>query len=213
MKKSLLIAVLLLMVSSMAFSQGRIATHKGAYIWGHSNRNTGTKGSAISLTSGITYSLHNVIRQSSPKQIDMLCYFGRVNRVNGFHLFAPGNPNIEINWDKQSGTRPYNIFEGPSSGPQGPAWLKNWNVRNETKLQKAVDIDFEALNPAAISELQIDENYIVSGVQEGDVILFETASGKKGAFRIEGISDDPDRADKSGEGGYQKLTLTIKVQR
>lgn len=201
------------MVGSMVFGQGRILTHKGAYIWGHSNRNTGTKGSAITLTSGMTYSLQNVLKQSSPKQIDMLCYFGRVNRVSGFHLFAPGNPLIDIEWDKQSGTRPYNVFEGPSSGPQGPAWLKNWNVRNETKLQKAEGLDFDALNPAGIAELEIEESYIVSGVQAGDVIMFETAAGKKGVFRIDGISDDPDRIDKSGEGGYQKLTLTIKVQR
>jgi hypothetical protein len=213
MKKSLLILTLLLISGSMAFSQGRIATHKNAYIWGHSNRNTGTKGSAISLTNGMTYSLLNVTKQSSPRQIDMLCFFGRVNRVQGFHLFAPGNPFLDIDWDRQSGTRPYSSFEGPSSAPQGPAWLKNWNVRNATKLQKVDDIDFDSLNAASFAQMQVDENYIVSGVQEGDVIIFETASGKKGAFRIEGISDDPDRADKAGEGAYQKLTLTIKVQR
>jgi len=164
----------------------------------------------------------NVIDQASPKQIDVMLFFGKVGRgvkENNFNLFAPNNPLIpEINWEKDGGTSPFCKFEGPSKDPYGYMWLKNWNVRNATKLQLVTDVDFDKATFESLNAIQVDENYNVPNVKVGDIILFETAETssspkKKGLIKITAIEDDETKPEEAGRGQYQRLILTIKIQK
>jgi hypothetical protein len=210
MKKIFTFCVALLAGATLT-AQG-IAEHKNAYIWGHSNRNTSSKGSALCIQTGETYSLANVLKKASPKDIDVLCFYGKIGKAApSFYLFAPLTPELTVVWEKEGGTRPYSAFMGPQKDPDGPHALKNWNVRNATKLKKVAPESYD--NNAGIAALTFENNEYIAPVQAGDVVAFETAAGKKGLIKILSVEDDPDKTDKAGEGSYQKLNISIKVQK
>lgn len=222
MKKIVLLFIGLIALSFVAEAQkGKLVTFKDCYIYAQSGRNSKAKGSALSLSTGMTYSMANVIDQASPKQIDLMLFFGKVGKAKEktFNLFAPNNPLItEINWEKDGGTSPFCKFEGPSKDPYGYMWLKNWNVRNATKLQLVTDVDFDKATFESVSAMQIDENYNVANVKAGDIILFETAETssspkKKGLIKVTAIEDDESKPEEAGNGQYQRLILTIKIQK
>jgi hypothetical protein len=215
MKKIALIATLLVMVNGV-WAQGKINTYKHAYIWGQSNRNAGTKGSCLSTKDGLTYSLQNVIKKATPKAIDIMCAYGKIEKgaENGFCLFAPENPSIEIDWAK---TIPYRYFEASQHDAGGNSALKNWKVRNATKIQVIPAIDFDNATYETLAGLELGDHYIAGNLEEGSIIAFETATtsnnpGKKGLIKITKIEDD-ERDDKAGTGAFQRLNLLIKVQR
>ncbi len=208
MKRFLSLCIALM--ACVALNAQGVQEYKNAYIWGQSQRNSNDKGSALATKNGTTYSLANVLKKSSVKDIDVLCYYGKVGKVTAFYLFAPLTPGLDVVWEKQGGTRPYSIFEGPQKDPDGAMALKNWSSRNATKFKKAAAEDYDKPDFAALS---FDNNDYIVGVEAGDVVAFETAAGKKGLIKVLSIEDDPDKADKAGMGGYQKLNLSIKVQK
>jgi len=222
MKKIVLLFACLLALTSVAEAQkGKLVTLKDCYIYAQSGRNSKAKGSALSLSTGMTYSMANVIDQASPKQIDIMLYFGKFGKAKekSFNLFAPNNPSIgEIIWEKDGGTSPFCKFEGPSKDPYGYMWLKNWTVRNATKLQLVTDVDFDKATFESVNALQVEDNYNVANVKVGDIILFQTAEtssspSKKGLIKITAIEDDETKAEEAGNGQYQRLILTIKIQK
>ncbi len=209
MKKVLFLSIALLACAAL-YAQG-VQEHKNAYIWGQSQRNTSDKGSALATKSGVTYSLANVLKKASPKDIDVLCYYGKVGKAGpSFFLFSPMTPGLEVAWEKQGGTRPYSAFEGPTKDPDGPMALKNWSVRSATKLKKVAAEDY---GKADLASLAFDNNEYMVAVEAGDVVAFENAAGKKGFIKVLSIEDDAEKADKAGMGAYQKLNLSIKVQK
>jgi hypothetical protein len=209
MKKFFTSCIALLIAATLT-AQG-VLEHKNACIWGHSNRNTSSKGSALCLTTGVTYSLANVLKQASPKYIDVLCFYGKIEKLApSFYLFAPLTPGLNVVWEKQGGTRPYNAFLGPQKDPDGDYALKNWSTRNATKLKKVTPDSYDSITD--IAALTFDNNEYAVPVQAGDVVAFETAAGKKGLIKVLSVEDDPDKAEKAGEGSYQKLNISIKVQ-
>ena len=171
------------------YAQG-VQTYKNAYIYGQSQRNKSDAGSALSIKDGITYSMSDVIKRTSPKAIDFMLFYGKQNKVAGFYLFAPGLPiDGEINWDKKEGTVPFRYFTASSKDPEGAALLKNWNIRNATKMHKVKDIDFDKADGAAIAAIEVRDEYITDALNEGDVVVFETAAtsatpNKKGLIKI-----------------------------
>ncbi|MDR0763858.1 MAG: hypothetical protein LBF01_05115 [Bacteroidales bacterium] len=193
-----------------------IKTYKDACIWGHSQRNKGTNGSALSIKDGMTYSMNDVIKHTTPKAIDFMLFYGKQNKIVGFYLFAPGMPVGEINWDKKEGTVPFRYFTASSKDPEGVAWLKNWNVRNATKMHKVEGVDFDRVDGAVIAAIEVKDEYITGALNEGDIVVFETATtsatpNKKGLIKIGAVEDDDERQDKAGQGAFQKMNLKIKV--
>jgi hypothetical protein len=218
MKKLLLFASLLL-VAGGASAQGKIKTYKNAYIWAQSNRNAAAKGSALSTKDGLTYSLANVLKKIQPKDIDILCAYGKIGKKAdaGFCLFAPDAPGTDINWDKSGGTVPYRYFEASATDADGASALTNWKVRNATKLQLVSDVDFDNATCELLNDLTVADNYIAGNLEVGSIIAFETAAtssnpAKKGLIKIAKIDDD-EREDKAGQSAFQCLQLIIKVQR
>ena len=220
MKKAVILLATVFAVSLAVEAQPKIRTIKDAYIFGQSCRTAKKQGSVLSLTTGIAYSLEMAITETSPRDIDILLFFGKVRgaKVNSFNISALDNPNVDINWEKEGGTTPFCKFEGPSSDPNGRMALKNWTIRNATKLQRVEDeIDFNKVTPEEIAALEVDEYYNVAEIKAGDIIKFETASGKKGLIIIKKISDDPEVLAKdparAGREAYQRIDLDIKIQR
>jgi hypothetical protein len=160
--------------------------------------------------------MSDVIKRTSPKAIDFMLFYGKQNKVVGFYLFAPGMPADEINWDNKEGTVPFRYFTASSKDLEGVAWLKNWNVRNATKMHKVEGIDFDKADGAAIAAIEVRDEYITGALNEGDVVVFETAAtsvtpNKKGLIKIGAVEDDDERPDKAGLGAFQKMNLKIKV--
>lgn len=214
MKRVLTICLALFFSASLMAQQ--VTEYKNSYIWGHSNRNTSSKGSALSTKTGDTYSLQNVIKRADSKDIDILCFYGKIGKNQpSFYLFAPLTPGLDVIWEKKGGTRPYSAFEGPKSDVDGPGHLKNWKTRNATKLKKVAAEDYDKADGASIAAITFDETYMVP-VQAGDVVAFETAetssnASKKGLIKVVSIEDDMDKPENAGNGQYQKLNLRIKV--
>lgn len=209
MKKILTLSIAL--IACVALRAQGVQEYTDAYLWGQSQRNTSSKGSALATKSGVTYSLANVLKKADPKDIDVLCYYGKIGKAApAFYLFSPMTPGLEVAWEKQGGTRPYCYFEGPQKDPGGAMALKNWKTRNATKLKK---VAAEEYGKADLASLTFDSSEYMVQVASGDVVAFETAAGKKGLIKILSVEDDPERADKAGEGQYQKLNLNIKVQK
>lgn len=200
-----------------AAKKSKMKTFNDVYIYAQSSRNTKIKGSATSLSTGITKGLEAA--STDPKDIDVMLYYGKVDhsKTKFFTLFSPGNPTLDIDWEKEGGTSPYCKFEGKSDDPDAFYALKNWKKRNDTKLEKLDGIDFDAATAEQISGLTVADSYWAKDVKVGDVILFEMSqnsyeAGAKGLIKIVAIEDDPDpkRAEKKGQGQYQRINMSIK---
>ncbi len=212
--------VLPLGISAAKKEKVKYSTYKNCYIYGQSNRNSNKKGSAVSLTSGMTYSLADALDRAGARDIDMMLYFGKANKGKEkvFHLFAPNDPTIVIDWEKDGGTAPYCKFEGKSDDPDAYFALKNWKLRNATKLEKVTGVDFDNATDETLENLELADSYIASNVKVGDVIAFQLAesnakAGKKGLIKITAIENDEEKPDKAGEGQYQRMIFTIKIQK
>ena len=196
----------------------RLQTFRNAYIWAQSNRNNSAKGSAFSTRDGRTFSMEDVIRRTDPRAIDFMLFHGRHNRQDGFFLFAPNDPTIEeINFDRQSGTLPFRHFQGGGQNPEGPAWLKNWNVRNATRMQLVTDVDFDNATGEIIAAMEVKEQYIVGPLKEGDIVLFETAAtssnpSKKGLIRI-GRFEPDERPERADSPQFSKMNMSVRIIR
>ncbi|MDR1678813.1 MAG: hypothetical protein LBR81_03450 [Prevotellaceae bacterium] len=217
-----LVAALLmpLCVTAQKKKKADVRTFNDCYIYGNSNRNAAKKGSAMSLTDGTTYSLENAYNIAGEKYIDVMLFHGKAygGKEYVFHLFAPDDPSITINWQKDGGTSPYCKFEGKGEQPDSYFALKNWKKRNATKLVKVTGVDFDNIDSEAIAALPIEDSYHASDIKVGDIILFELAAtsakpGKKGLMKITAIENDPDKPDKRGDGKYQKMIMDIKIQK
>ncbi|MCR5298431.1 MAG: hypothetical protein K6D57_03940 [Paludibacteraceae bacterium] len=219
MKKFALFLVMALTIPAIATAakKSKMKTFNDVYIYAQSSRNTKIKGSATSLSTGITKGLEAA--STDPKDIDVMLYYGKVDhsKTKFFTLFSPGNPTLDIDWEKEGGTSPYCKFEGKSDDPDAFYALKNWKKRNDTKLEKLDGIDFDAATAEQISGLTVADSYWAKDVKVGDVILFEMSqnsyeAGAKGLIKIVAIEDDPDpkRAEKKGLGQYQRINMSIK---
>ncbi len=219
MKKFALFLVMALTIPAIATAakKSKMKTFNDVYIYAQSSRNTKIKGSATSLSTGITKGLEAA--STDPKDIDVMLYYGKVDhsKTKFFTLFSPGNPTLDIDWEKEGGTSPYCKFEGKSDDPDAFYALKNWKKRNDTKLEKLDGIDFDAATAEQISGLTVADSYWAKDVKVGDVILFEMSqnsyeAGAKGLIKIIAIEDDPDpkRAEKKGQGQYQRINMSIK---
>ena len=164
MKKTVVLLAVAVTVSFAAVAQPKIKTIKEASIFGQSCRTAKAQGSVLSLSTGQSYSLAlekkigKETYTTAQRDIDILLFFGKVNRakMNSFNISALNNPNVEIDWTKDGGTTPFCKFEGSSSEPDGPMALKNWTVRNATKLQRVTEddaIDFDKITPEQIAAL------------------------------------------------------------
>lgn len=219
MKKFALFLVMALTIPAIATAakKSKMKTFNDVYIYAQSSRNTKIKGSATSLSTGITKGLEAA--STDPKDIDVMLYYGKVDhsKTKFFTLFSPGNPTLDIDWEKDGGTSPYCKFEGKSDDPDAFYALKNWKKRNDTKLEKLDGVDFDAATAEQISGLTVADSYWAKDVKVGDVILFEMSqnsyeAGAKGLIKIVAIEDDPDpkRAEKKGQGQYQRINMSIK---
>jgi hypothetical protein len=198
-----------------------LIVYKHAYIWGQSNRNNSLKGSAIDLHSGKTYCLANVLAQTRPSRIDMMCYWGMLGKAknNKFYLFAPGNKQV-VDWTPKTGTLPYCEMIANIRNEFGmKASLGEWKRHNATRMQlkSAKKAHFDTATLETIDSLSITADFYILPVKVGDIILFETVSNayqvkKKGLIKVVSIEDDPDRPDLKGKGANQKLNLIIKIE-
>lgn len=223
MKKLILLLACAMMIPTMMEAKKPktgLKFYKDSYIYGQSGRNSEKKGSALALTTGTTYSLQNANDQTKPDDIDVMLYFGKVkgDKKKTFHLFAPNNPNVNIDWEKDGGTAPFNKYEGKSDDRDSYYALKNWKVRNATKLQKVSNVDFENATSESIAAISVSDSYIASDINIGDVIAFELAEtsmkpGKKGLIKITSIVDDESKPDQAGNGQYQRMFMDIKIQK
>ncbi len=203
--------------------KNKIKHYTDCYIYGQSGRNSQKKGSAVSLYSGLTYSLEDAYNSAGPDDIDIMLYYGKANKKNGyrekvFHLFAPNDPGAVIDWIKDGGTKPYCKFEGKSDNPESYFALKNWEQRNATKMQKVTGVDYFNATYESLDSLKIEDNYIISDVKIGDIIAFELGAphrkaGKKGLMVIKMIKDDETKPEKAGQGKYQRLIFDVKIQK
>lgn len=219
MKKfiSILICILMFPIITEARPKATtkaVTTYKNCYIYGQSGRNTAKKGSAMSLTTGTTYSMANAFDKAGIKNIDVMLYFGKVKRDKKkvFHLFAPNDPTVNIAWEKDGGTTPFCKFEGPSRDPGAYYALKNWKTRNATKLEK-VNVNFDNATGEFIENLPMQDSYIASDIKIGDVILFQLAEkpGKKGLIKIVSIENDEEKPEQVGNGQYQRMIVHVKI--
>lgn len=221
MKKLVLFLACAMMLPSLAEAKkpkSGLKIFKDSYMYGQSGRNSEKKGSALALSTGSTYSLQNANDQTSTDDIDVMLFFGKVkgDKLKTFYIFAPNNPTLTIDWEKDGGTTPFNKYEGKSDDKDSYFALKNWKVRNATKLQKVSDVDFENATAESIEALTVANSYIVSDVKVGDIILFQLAEtsmkpGKKGLMKITEIKDDELKPDQAGNGQYQRMFLDIKI--
>jgi hypothetical protein len=177
------------------------------------------RGSAFSSLDGRTYSMDDVIRRTSPCAIDVMLYYGTPSNYpeTGFYLFAPDDPTITIDFDKQNGTKPYNLFEGWQRAPQGPGWLKNWEVRNATKMYISDSVNFDEATAECIAAIEMKNSYIAGSLKVGDVVVFETAAtsanpSKKGLIKIDSIEDD-NREEQAGQLHFSKINILVKIIR
>ena len=212
--------MILPMTTEAKKGKSTLSVHKDSYLYAQSGRNSDKKGSALSLTTGITYSLADASEKIETKDIDVMLYYGKVksDKTKGFYLFAPNDPTVTINWEKDGGTAPFCKFEGKSDDPDASFALKNWKVRNATRLEKVTNIDFENATTESIEASTVGESYIASDIKIGDVVLFQLAetsldAGKKGLMKVTAIENDEEKPDKAGNGQYQRLIVTIKIQK
>lgn len=226
MKKALIIlacSMMLPMAMQAKKSKSDIKTYKDCYIYAQSGRNSAKKGSAMSLSSGMTYSLQNASDVAGTKDIDVILFFGKANKGKSpnakvFHFFAPNDPTITIDWEKDGGTTPYCKYEGKSDDPDAEYALKNWKQRNATKMEKVTNVDFDNATFETLDALTLSESYIASDIKVGDVIAFQLADtsskpGKKGLMKVTAIENDEEKPDQAGNGQYQRLIVTIKIQK
>lgn len=205
---------------SQAGSRGKIKAlnvFKNCYVYGQSGRNTAKKGSAICLYTGLTYSLANALNKAGAKNIDLMLYYGKIKREKkkNFHLFAPNDPTVNIDWVKNGGTSPFCKFEGPSRDPDAYYALKNWKWRNATKMER-VNVNFEKASGNLIEGLPLHNSYIVSDIKIGDVILFQLGDksnhpNRKGLLKVIAIKDDEEKPEHVGNGQYQRIIIDIKI--
>ncbi len=212
--------LVMLTVEAKKEKKAKLVTFTDSYIYAQSGRNTEAKGSALSLTTGMTYSLMNCMNSTSTNDIDLMLYFGKAKggKTKVFHLFSPDDPTLTINWEKDGGTAPYCKFEGKSDDPDAYFALKNWKKRNATKLQRVSEVDFDNATPESIGAMTVEENYIISDVKIGDIILFELGptsrkAGKKGLLKVTAIEDDETKPDQKGNQAYQRFIVTINIQK
>ena len=220
MKKTLLFLSLLLVLPNIVLGAKKAKAPKlvkfdNVKIYAQSGRNSQKRGSAVSLTEGTVMALEDGV--NDPRNVDVMLYFGKVNhsKVKFFSLFAPDDPTVNIDWEKDGGTSPYCKFEGKSDDPDAYYALKNWKKRNATKLEKLDGVDFDAATTEQINALQIADSYMAQDVKVGDVVLFELAQtsyepGHKGLIKVIAIEDDETKPEKKGNGPNQRLALTIK---
>lgn len=223
MKKIVLIlacAMMLPLIAKAKKAKSGISTYKDCYIYGQSGRNSAKKGSALALTSGTTYSLQTANDQTSSNDIDVMLFFGKAKggKTKVFHMFAPNDPTAVINWEKDGGTTPFCKYEGKSDDPDSYFALKNWKVRNATKLEKVSAVDFDNATTESLEALAVSDSYIASDIKVGDVIAFqlaETASkpSLKGLIKVIAIEDDTEKPDQAGNGQYQRMIVSIKIQK
>jgi len=223
MKKIMFILIGTMLLPFATFAKkpkSNVNTYKDCYIYAQSGRNTDKKGSALSLTTGETFSLQNANDKADTKEIDVMLFFGKVNggKTKVFHLFAPNDPSVTIDWTNDGGTSPFCKFEGKGDDKDAPYALKNWKVRNATKLVKVTNVNFENATSESIDSLQISDSYIASDIKIGDFIAFklaETAAepGKKGLIKVTAIEDDEEKPNLAGSGQYQRLIVEVKIQK
>ncbi|MBQ5778789.1 MAG: hypothetical protein IIW13_02235 [Paludibacteraceae bacterium] len=185
-------------------------------LYAQGGRNSNKRGSALSLTQGMVFSLE----AADPRDIDVMLFHGKAygNKQKVFVLFAPENPEINIDWEKDGGTSPYCKFEGKSDDPDAWYALKNWKHRSTTKLEKLpfAQVDFKNITGQQIKDMPIDNGYYVQNVVPGDVILFELCEksykpGAKGLIQVVRIEDDETKPEKVGYGPNQRLVLNVKL--
>lgn len=219
----ILMCTMLLPLGVQAKKKDKIKHYPDCYIYAQSGRNSEKKGSATSLYTGMTYSLENAYNSAGPDDIDLMLYYGKANKANGyrdkvFHFFAPNDPGAVIDWEKDGGTTPYCKFEGKSDNPDSYFALKNWKEKNATKMQRVTDVDFFNATYESLDSLKVENNYMISDIKVGDIIAFELASthrkaGKKGLLVVKFIKDDETKPEKAGQGQYQQIVFDIKVQK
>jgi hypothetical protein len=83
-------------------------------------------------------------------------------------------------------------------------------------MHKIEGVDFDMADGATVAAIEVKDEYITNALNEGDIVVFETAAtsltpNKKGLIKIGAIEDDGERQDKTGQGAYQKVNLKIKV--
>jgi hypothetical protein len=187
-----------LAVQAKKEKKAKLETFSSCSIYAQSGRNSEKKGSALSLTTGMTYSLQNANDNTSTSDIDVMLFFGKAKggKTKVFHFFAPEDPTVTIDWNKEDGTSPFCKYEGKGDDPDSYFALKNWKERNATKLQKASGVDFDGATPESLEALPaITDTYIASDIKVGDVILFQLVGkkdkpGKKGLIKVTALEDD-----------------------
>ncbi len=223
MKKIAFILMCTMLFTLTVEAKNKIKSYPDCYVYAQSGRNTAAKGSAVSLYTGSTYSLENAYNSAGTDDIDLMLYYGKANKANGykdkaFHLFSPEDPGAVIDWEKDGGTTPYCKFEGKSDNPDSYFALKNWKKRNATKIQRVTGVDFFNATYESLDSLKVENNYMISDVKVGDIIAFEFApthrkAGLKGLMVVKFIKDDETKPEKAGQGPYQQIIFDIKVQK
>ncbi|MDR1951258.1 MAG: hypothetical protein LBP96_03405 [Bacteroidales bacterium] len=222
MKKKIFFLVTLIVAAICSYAQEpqELQVYDNAYIWAQGNRNTATRGSAFSTVCGRTFCMEDVIRRSSPNAVDFLLFYGRPKPEfeAGFYLFAPDDPVIDIDADDESETSDFHhLFTGSQRNPQGAAHIKNWDVRNATKIHKVEDVDFDNATSESIAAIEVKNRYLAGDLKEGDVVVFQTAEtsanpSKKGLIKI-GHREDDDRLDNAILMHFSKLNIYIKMEK
>ncbi len=214
----LLICTLLLPMVTVA-KKSKLRTFEDCMIYAQSGRNSEKRGSVLSLSTGLTYSLAGANDNTYPKYIDVIFFYGKTDKVKEkvFHLFAPEDPTLNIDWDTDGGTKPFNKYVGKSDDPDDIYYaLSKWKTRNFTKFNLVQNVNFDAATAESIAALPITDSYIISDVNVGNVILFELAptspkKGKKGLIRIKKIETDPTKPDEVGNGKYSRMIMDVKI--
>ena len=103
------------MVPAVAFSAKKekapkalkTVNYENVKIYAQSGRNSQKRGSAVSLIDGRTMALEDGVNDT--RAVDIMLFYGKVDhsKTKFFTLFSPGNPTLNIDWEKDGGTSPY----------------------------------------------------------------------------------------------------------
>jgi hypothetical protein len=163
---------------TVSAAPGEINTYSATLLGSYES----TTGSFFATSTGTVYTQSNAKTNSS--LIDFVYYYGTSNSAT---IAAPDDSDAE------------SIYDNASTG------LETWTTQNSTKfaMSSVTSSEFDDIeDDELISEEENVTSSAATQLEEGDVVAFTTAAGKKGLFKVTSI-----------EGTTAgTITITVKVQ-
>jgi hypothetical protein len=144
-------------------------------------QNNTTNGSTASLETGTVYKISGDEAKTNSDKVDIVYYYGTKEAA----LYAPSQTDIQA----------VSAFQ-----------ISTWATKNATKLgiSTLTSAEFDAISSVSgITSAGSSTLDVVPNLKANDVISFETASGKKGVFKVSSIV--------TGDKG--SISISVKVEK